>query len=476
MDRYQLALLADMHYYSPSLGITGSAYEVRSATDQKCLAESGAIVDAAFHLIGSGDCDAVLLAGDLSNDGEKVSHWEMKKKIDALAEKKPVFVVYATHDWCCSEDAARYEGDQVITDGVETMTPAELRDFYYEYGVKDCLSEFVHPNGSSSYCAKIKDGFRLLGINDDKNGKGKAGYSPEHLEWILQQIHDAKEAGDEIVAMQHHLIMPCISELVNGGMLIGDWQEMAETLADAGLEYIFVGHSHMQRTAKITTKKGNTLYQINLGSICGYPAPYTYFTLDGERAQLDVMTLKSFTYNGKMLGADFIRDHTLGVVKNLVDNADKGKEALTKQLLGYGLDFSAVKVPYGLIRTAVRHLKNDSVKKAAGMINFFTFGKGIDKKAAADCKDEKLITLVYELFLSVFDGTMYPHAPSTPIYRVMADVASLPRRVSAVLPFKALKKEKVQRTLNDIERTIIELVNPAFNNHHAVFPRNQKQD
>ena len=58
----------------------------------------------------------------------------------------------------------------------------------------------------------------------------------------------------------------------------------------------------------------------------------------------------------------------------------------------------------------------------------------------------------------------------------MADVASLPRRVCAVLPVKALKKEKVQRTLNDIERTIIELVNPAFNNHHAVFPRNQKQD
>ena len=475
MNRMKLALMADMHYYSPSLGTEGSAYEKRSATDQKCLAESGAIVDAAFHLVGAGDCDAVLLAGDLSNDGEKVSHQEMMEKIRKLSEQKPVFVVYATHDWCCSEDAARYVEDQVITGDVPTMTPAELREFYYDYGVKGCISEFVHPNGSSSYCAKIKDGFRLLGLNDDRNGKGKAGYTPEHLAWILQQIQDAKEAGDEIIAMQHHLLFPCLSKLVNGGMLIGVWEEMTNILADAGLEYIFVGHSHMQRNAKYTTKNGNTIYQINLGSITGHPAPYTYFTLDEQRAQLDVMTLKSFMYNGQILGADYIRDHTLGVLKNLVDNADKGREALTEQLKGYGIDFSGVKVPYGIIRTAARHLKNDSVKKAASIVNFFTFGKGIDKKAAAELKDEKLITYIYEIFLSVFDGTMHPHAPSTAVYRVVADVASLPRRVCAVLPIKALKKESVQNALNDIEHTFFVLVYPSeFNNYHTVIDRKAK--
>lgn len=472
MNKLKLALIADLHYYSETLGTTGEAYERRSSTDQKCLAESGAIIDAAFNIIGSSDCDAVLIAGDISNDGEKVCHREVIEKIKQLNEKKPVFVVYATHDWCCSEDAARYEGDKVITGDVETMTPPELREFYFDYGVKDCISEFVHPNGSSSYCAKIKDGFRLLGLNDDKNGKGKAGYTPEHLEWIKQQLKDAREAGDAVIGMQHHLLFPCLSELVNGGMLIGDWREMSEELADAGLELMFVGHSHMQRTAEYTSANGNTLYQVNLGSITGYPAPYTFLTVDEDTAQIDVNTLKNFTYNGKLLGADYIEAHTLGVVKNLLDNACISKEAFQNQLKSYGIDASKVNIPYKIIKSLAFHINNDSVKKAAAKVNALTFGKGIDKKAAAELKDEKLIKYIYEIFLAVFDGTVHPHAPATPEYRVVSSVAALPKRICSHLPIKALKSEKMQKIFNDIEFTLKELVYPSgLNNYHAVIKR-----
>ena len=66
----KLTFLADTHHYSQTLGITGKAYELRSGSDQKCLAETGAIIDAAFEKIAKSDTDAVLIAGDLSNDGE----------------------------------------------------------------------------------------------------------------------------------------------------------------------------------------------------------------------------------------------------------------------------------------------------------------------------------------------------------------------------------------------------------------------
>lgn len=475
MNKLKLALIADLHYYSPTLGITGSAYERRSSTDQKCLAESGAIIDSAFNILKMSDCDAVLIAGDISNDGEKVSHREVMEKIKELSKSKPVYVVYATHDWCCSEDAARYEGDNVITGDVETMTPPELREFYFDYGVKDCISEFVHPNGSSSYCAKIKDGFRLLGLNDDRNGKNKAGYSPEHLEWIKQQIKDAQDAGDTIIGMQHHLLFPSISKLVCGGMLIGDWQDMSEELADAGLELMFVGHSHMQRTKQYTSKNGNTIYQVNLGSITGYPAPYTFLTIDDNTAQIDVNTLKTFEYNGEILGADYIKAHTLGVVKNLLDNAAISREAFNNQLKSYGIDGSKINIPYGIIKNLAKHINNDTVKQAASKINALTFGKGIDRKAAAELKDEKLINYIYEIFLAVFDGTANPHAPSTPIYKVVESVSTLPKRVCAKLPVKALKTEKMNSVMADIEATLKDLVYPTGpNNYHAVIERRKK--
>ena len=72
----KLAVISDVHYYSETLGNSGRAYEIRSATDQKCLAESGAILDAALAEIAASDCDALLVAGDMSNDGEIVSHNE----------------------------------------------------------------------------------------------------------------------------------------------------------------------------------------------------------------------------------------------------------------------------------------------------------------------------------------------------------------------------------------------------------------
>ena len=78
---YKFTFLADLHYYSKTLGASGRAYELRSGSDQKCLAESGAIIDAAFDHLARSDTRAVLLAGDLTNDGEMVCHRELREKL-----------------------------------------------------------------------------------------------------------------------------------------------------------------------------------------------------------------------------------------------------------------------------------------------------------------------------------------------------------------------------------------------------------
>ena len=472
MSQLKLAVVADLHYYSRTLGDTGGAYYRRSSTDQKCLAESGDITEAVFAEIAASDCDAVLIAGDLSNDGEKVSHAEVREKIAKLAESKPVYVVYATHDWCNSDDAARYEGEEVIHEGVPTMTPPELREYYWDYGPKNALSEHVVEIGASSYCVKVKDGFRILGINDDKNGKGRAGYTEEHFLWILEQLKEAKEAGDTVIAMQHHLIMPGISMLVNGGQMIADAEERADAMADAGLEYIFVGHSHMQRISSRTSANGNKLWQINLGSSSGYPAPWTMFTVDDTRAFVDVNYLKEFTFDGQTLTGEYIKDHTLGVIKNVIDNADQGEAALAEQLRAYGLDWSKVGIPYPFIRRLAQHIKNDTVKQIAGYINKLTFGRGIDREAAEHFDNIKLTELVYTLFLNVFDGSTQRYAPDTPVYRVVMDAASLPRRFTKLFPIPALKKGKPAELFARIEQTAREIVWPSGpDNQHAVLDR-----
>ena len=61
MPLAKLTFIADLHYYSPTLGTAGEAYNARSRSDQKCLAESPAIIDSAFEKIAKSDCDAVLI-------------------------------------------------------------------------------------------------------------------------------------------------------------------------------------------------------------------------------------------------------------------------------------------------------------------------------------------------------------------------------------------------------------------------------
>ena len=52
-DDMKITFIADTHYYSKTLGTSGKAYELRSGSDQKCLAETAEIIDAAFEKIAA---------------------------------------------------------------------------------------------------------------------------------------------------------------------------------------------------------------------------------------------------------------------------------------------------------------------------------------------------------------------------------------------------------------------------------------
>ena len=200
---YKFTFLADLHYYSKTLGTSGRAYELRSGSDQKCLAESGAIIDAAFDHLARSDTQAVLLAGDLTNDGEMVCHRELREKLYALAEKKPVYLITNTHDWCCDGNPRRFTGARVTHD-VPTMPHTGIHDFYYDFGGRQAIAEYRTHLGISSYVIPLAEKIWLLALCDDQNGRGKAGYTEPHFQWIEEQLRRAKEQGCLVLAMQHH--------------------------------------------------------------------------------------------------------------------------------------------------------------------------------------------------------------------------------------------------------------------------------
>ena len=68
-------VVTDTHYFENSLGASGEAYEKRSRTDQKCIAETGAILDAAFEKMAQDkETEIIIIPGDLVYRGETASH------------------------------------------------------------------------------------------------------------------------------------------------------------------------------------------------------------------------------------------------------------------------------------------------------------------------------------------------------------------------------------------------------------------
>ena len=68
-------LVTDTHYFEPSLGASGKAFDNYMRKEQYFMRESSAIVKATFEkLAADKTVDTVLIPGDLSKNGEIESH------------------------------------------------------------------------------------------------------------------------------------------------------------------------------------------------------------------------------------------------------------------------------------------------------------------------------------------------------------------------------------------------------------------
>ena len=425
----KLTFIADTHHYSKTLGTKGRQYELRSGSDQKCLAETGEIIDSAFDYISKSDTDAVLIAGDVTNDGEKASHLEFREKLKALAKSKKVYVITATHDWCCDENPRRYDGDKVFHD-VEVMKSSELRDFYFDFGPKDALSEYITHIGTCSYVVQISENVRILALNDDKNQNGHAGFTEEHFCWIEEQIKKAQQDGCLIVGMEHHLLMPHVTPLITGGSTCVENREyVASRLADSGLKYMFVGHSHIQSTSSFKTRKGNVITEVNVGSLVGYPAPIVEVTVNDDLTlSYQVKHLKNFTLNGNKVDAqEYLKKHALDLLHRVIDAPDK--KELIDRLTALQLDGKKFEKFTPIIFKVLKFIKNADVMDVYKKLKRIGLAKDIDYILAVKYRNKKLLDIIDEIYLSLFDGSTVTYSRDDDYYKLIISVVSIPSKI-----------------------------------------------
>lgn len=323
-------LVTDLHYFSPNIYEPGSrAYLRREQGDQICLKESPAIIDAAFDQMAKcGDTDIILIPGDLINCGEKICHLELIERLRALrGAGKRVYVTTATHDYIgkgYDENdffrAMRFSGDKPTP--VEPTRRDELRALYAEFGPSDAIS--AHPK-SMSYCVKLGDGIRLLALNDDGNGRSFIGFYEDCVAWIFEQLEEAKQAGDYIFAMTHHALLPPFEILKSlSGFTISGYQTLAPRFADAGLQLILTGHTHMQHISKLTSEKGNDIYDVSTASLVGAGACIRKIQFDDKNVSITsipIVDVPGWETGGLPFAEYFRKNHFTAVYRAFLEAA-----------------------------------------------------------------------------------------------------------------------------------------------------------
>ncbi len=281
MKELKFYLISDPHYFASELGCSGDEYEDFMHYEQKCFAETENINKSVFEFLEKADeADILLIAGDLSFNGEKKSHEGFIKLLNSLKDHgKKIYVVTADHDFKWNDgdtfafgEKGRYSPEHTERD--------ELLSLYSDFGFGDAIAiDKEH----LSYVAQLSESVRLLALNCDLKENGKYHFFPEQIEWIKEQTAKAREDGQMMFAMCHYPILPGqpMFSLISP-MLIRDAHKFASFLADEGVNMIFTGHMHNQSINVIETEKGNKLYDITTGAIIADPAFIRLVTIKDE--------------------------------------------------------------------------------------------------------------------------------------------------------------------------------------------------
>ncbi len=347
-EGHRIFVMSDIHVMSPDLVLdpSNSLYVTDMAQSRKLQAESYEIFCACVDSIKALRPELVVIPGDLSKDGELLSHHAVAAKLQELLDMGiPTLVIPGNHDM--ENDNGRLytaTGRQKL----ERFTPEQFEQVYYNFGLKDAIER--DPISLSYVCEPI-EGLRFIGIDDcrlpsrgdTKYGDGEYGrIRPATLEWILAQADRAKEEEKVVVAAVHHELIYHYNgqERVMPSAATENGDSIARLFADHGIRVVLTGHMHMPNVSRVAGFEGtDTITEVNLASTICYPSQYTLLTVSNDLSTMRVDTRE-------VKSTESLPHLQLAARKKVDDNLDNSISSLA---MGYMSTFNSLLKDYASI-------------------------------------------------------------------------------------------------------------------------------
>lgn len=352
MMQMKISVISDTHLLPRYMIAKNESYLDHLSRDRKFLTESEALLIRAFDMIEARGSQLLFVSGDITKDGERLSHERFNSYLKDYLSKdstRQVFLAPGNHD-INNIHAYNYNVDgRGKADRTETVTPVEFMEIYKEFVYDKAFALYkdsdqfktylekvnqkyiredkyqAYAHGYTSYASRValnkdepdKLGMTLVMLDSvkysietvDKEIDGVQETSglitTEQLEWLADIASQAKATGDIILVLSHHAWIPHFyrQDKFLKPYIIDNWKDKLvssdkringktpiEILADLGVAAIFTGHMHTQDIAKFTSQLGNTTYDIETGSTVTYPLPVRHMQLitNADKAKLEI--------------------------------------------------------------------------------------------------------------------------------------------------------------------------------------------
>ena len=295
----RIAVMSDLHYFSPDMIADTADFEHALNSDRKLLKESSAILHEKFEQVRADKPDILLVSGDLTKDGEQECHAALAKQLQQLQQDIPGLKIYVING---NHDIRNYNAKNFNTpDGKAvpaTRThPEDFKRIYdFVYSDPTVIATFTpaagNEAGSLSYVARPVEGLTIVAMDTCRYSKENTSNGTDEHEtsgaisadlekWVIEQTAAAKARGDLVIGLEHHGLVPHfdVEPTILPMYLVNGYERIAQEYADAGMSAVFTGHMHAVDIAAMTTKAGNTFYDIETGSALTYPCPIRFVDL-----------------------------------------------------------------------------------------------------------------------------------------------------------------------------------------------------
>ena len=295
----RIAVMSDLHYLSPDMIADTEDFEHAFNSDRKLLKESSSVLHEMLERVRADKPDILLVSGDLTKDGEQECHAALAKQLQQLQQDIPGLKIYVING---NHDIRNYNAKNFNTaDGKAvpaTRThPEDFKRIYdFVYSDPTVIATFTpaagNEAGSLSYVARPVEGLTIVAMDTCRYSKENTSNGTDEHEtsgaisadlekWVIEQTAAAKARGDLVIGLEHHGLVPHfdVEPTILPMYLVNGYERIAQEYADAGMSAVFTGHMHAVDIAAMTTKAGNTFYDIETGSALTYPCPIRFVDL-----------------------------------------------------------------------------------------------------------------------------------------------------------------------------------------------------